>query len=224
MRLDVALVVARRAERVLENPVGASKRCRPLAIGSDLHDQVPLDVRMRDGWPRSTEIDVVFGIRMENGGAVGERVLDVQDRRKLLVLHLHELRGFLRRLACVRGDSRHAVADEPNPVARQHRPVLNATSETRPRRQVGASEHRADAGHSPGPGGVDRLDQRVRIRTTHIDRVQHAGLLHVGGIAGMARHLQMTFGAILGIAKRLQRQPLAHDSAAAAARTLSTIW
>src|SRR5207302_4364699 len=61
VRLDVALVVARRAERVLENPVSASKRCRPLAIGSDLHDQVPLDVRMRDGWPRSTELDVVLG-------------------------------------------------------------------------------------------------------------------------------------------------------------------
>ena len=72
MGLDVALVVPRRAERVLEHPVRGVERRRPLAISSDLHHDLALDVGVGDRWPGSTQVDVFVGRRVQDGGVVGQ--------------------------------------------------------------------------------------------------------------------------------------------------------
>ncbi|HLZ29372.1 MAG TPA: hypothetical protein VKV73_18810 [Chloroflexota bacterium] len=123
--------MARRPECVLENPVGGGKCRGTPAIGADGHHVLALDVRVRNRGPRPAEIRIVRRVLVEDRAAVGERVLDGKRHRQLVVRDLDQLDGGLGGLACLGGDGRHPVADEPHLVTGEHRPVLEASAEAR---------------------------------------------------------------------------------------------
>ena len=55
--------------------------------------------------------------------------------------------------------------------------------------EVGAGDHRLDAGQLLGRRGVDRLDVRVRVRAAQNFADQHAGQEQVGAEFGAPGHL-----------------------------------
>ena len=63
----------------------------------------------------------------------------------------------------------------------------------------------------------------MRVRTPHIDGVQHARLADVGGVASAASHLEVTLDPIFGLGQGLLDGDVQRH-ASAAARMLSTIW
>ncbi len=135
--LDVALVLTRRAERVLEDAVRPGKGCCPFPIASDRYDDLPLNVRMRHGRAGATEIGVLLGVLVQDRRGVCQRILGAGHHGQLFVVDLDELGGGFGRLARLGGDRGNTVADEQHFRAGQDRPVLNASAKAGVVRQVG---------------------------------------------------------------------------------------
>ena len=174
-----------------------------------VRDQPLLAVALLDGDRRRVE-DGVGAVARELPGvavvraellvddrrAVLERFLGVDDRGKLLVVHLDELGGVLRlraRLGDDDGDSVALVArlvrgerpvhgllrvlgDEPD-ARERGRPVVG---------EVGAREGVDDALGLAGRRDVDALDRGVRERAADDRRPHHAGQRQVVDVAGLA--------------------------------------
>jgi hypothetical protein len=81
VRLDVGLVLAGSPERMLEDPVRGGEGRRPLGVGPDDDDDLPLHVGMGNRWPGSPQVRVVVGVGVQHDGAICQRVLGGKDRR-----------------------------------------------------------------------------------------------------------------------------------------------
>lgn len=204
VRLDVALMLARSAEGVLEDPMRRLECRFSVRVGPDGHDKLALHVGMRHRRPFAAEVGVLMRLWVQYWRAFGKRVVGRGKRRQLFVVHLDELGGFLSCMAGFRGNRGHPIADEADPVASEHWPVLDAPTEASMLGQISASQDGVNARKRSGGLGVDRADTRVCIRAAHVNHVQHAWLAHVGGVARPASYLQLTFDAILGLRQRLE--------------------
>ena len=161
-RLQVALVHERRAARALHNASRGLQR--RLGVATDI-----LTVcRRRPALRRGRHAD---------------------DRRQRLVVHLDErctVRGGCRRLADHQGDR---LPREGDHLARQHH-LLPDRRRVGGHRQIGGGEH----GHH-ARGGARRLGMHgaqpgMCLGAQDRVGVQHAGELHVGGVAGCSDRLR----------------------------------
>ena len=157
-----------------------------------------LHVGMRPLRARAAEEHVGRGVGMEDRHARRERGVGVEDRGKLLVFHLNEPRGLLRDPGGVGGDRGNPIADEQHAVPTEDRPVLQSPPQPTGLR-VGAGQHGANARELPRGRDVDRAYARVRVRTRHVRRVQHAGHRDVGRVARRAGHFGAALDPVLGL-------------------------
>ena len=157
-RLHRLVRVAVLHETFAHDPVGAGERGVDVAVVAVVALQ---HVAVRSGPDRRP------------GGI--ERVLDGRDRRQLLVVDLHELRGVLGDVARLGDDERHRIADDPHAVdgerveqrVVQARERQQAHERVGERLHVGARVHRDDAGMAASRVDVDAADERVRERAAH---------------------------------------------------------
>ena len=124
----------------------------------------------------------------EQHGVAAERRVGVGHRRERVVVDRHQLGRVLPLGRGLGHDHGHRLADEAHPVAGQvvaghlgldhprHRPEVD----------VGPGDHGHHAGHGPGVGDVDALDQRVGGRGPDEGGVDGAGqalVVEVGHVA-----------------------------------------
>ena len=166
-QLDHRVLHRRRDEMVFHDNVGLR-----LTLGNvALRHLAPLD-------------DVRVGkVRLHRGRVVGERGLDVKDRRKVLVLDLHRLGSGAGGLLRLRGDDGHAVADGQR-LGRQHLFIRHQKRRGRVARAVevglrgllrqGAAEV---SGNLFRLAHIDAQNLGMGIRTAHERGVGHVGEL-----------------------------------------------
>ncbi len=120
VRLDVAGVLARRPELVLED-AGRPGEHRLDVVGAAAPDEPALDVRVGDGGPRPAEVGVAPGVGVEDGRRVAERGVEVEQGLELLDVDLDRGDRGLGRLGGVGGDGGEAVADEADAIPGEDR-------------------------------------------------------------------------------------------------------
>ena len=180
MGLEVALVLAQRAEGMLED-VGRPVEGRLNLLGARPEDRVRHAVRivghhLLRGGPGPHVARIVDQRR------AGPRRLDrVEDGRELVVLDLDQPERLLGRLAVLGRHRGHLLADEADLVAGQDGHVAHRAADA-VRRQVPARQHRVHARQRAGAAGVDRHDPRVRQRAPQDPGPQHARADDVGGV------------------------------------------
>ena len=174
---------------------------------------------------------------MDERRAVGDPLLDVEDRRERLVLDV-DLRGRLGgELGRLGRDGGDGVADETDAVGREDGLVLQVDAGVE--REVAAGGDGPHARHPRGPLGPDVEDPGVRVRRADDGDVEEPGELQVGGVLRRARHLLEAVdagdvgpddgGAHAGTSSRSAGLPASLPAsapariAAAASRTASTI-
>ena len=121
--------------------------------------------------------DIAFGLGVDQEGIGLLRILDAEQRRQRLVLHLDQRGSFGCRRLIERGNGGDFVADVVDDLVAEQR-LLDAHVELR---GIGMGDHRLDARQGQRSRGVDAQDPRARMRTAHDLRVQHAGQHHVVG-------------------------------------------
>ena len=152
---------------------------------------------------------VVAVILVDQRRAGLQRLLDVEDGGKLLVVDL-DLgdRGARRRLRL--GDhGEHRLALKAHLVDRQHRLVIGLDLDQPEdgvdvRRDVGMAENAHDARHLQRRGSIDVPDAGVMMRAAHHLQVQHAARVAVGVELGRAGDVAGDVGALLARPDRLQ--------------------
>ena len=166
-QLDHRVLHRRRDEVVFENDVGLFLAHSDVA----LRHLAPLDdVRVGKVW-------------LHRGRVVGERGLDVEDRRKVLVFDLHCLGSGAGALFRLRGDDGHSVADGQR-LGRQHLFIRHQKRRGRVARAVevglrgllrqGAAEV---SGNLFRLAHIDAQNLGVGIRAAHQRGVGHVGEL-----------------------------------------------
>ncbi len=192
MRLDIGLMHRLRRVAALDRDLGVLPAGGDVALreGDPLGD---IGRRGRLGVDARGEQIVVQERR-----ARLHRLLDVDDVRQHLVLHLDQVGGLLgdrrrgrsnrsNRVAIIEHlAARHAVGRE---VAEVHRSLADESFFRRDRWEIVARHHRLDAGQRQRLCGVDRQDAGVRVRAALYLAPQHAGHCHVGPEIGAADHL-----------------------------------
>ncbi len=166
---------------------------------------------------------------------IGERILELDDRGQRVVVDDHFVGGVARFVRAVRDDDCHRVADVAGLVDRDRAVVgvLDVVGD-RPRQrhrlgpvvdEVGAGEHRDDAGHRGRGLGVDRADAGVRVRAAHDLEVQRARDVEVGDVLRFAGEERRVFLAQHSAAHdRAHRATPAVVRASAAASTAFTMF
>ena len=170
----------RRRELVLEGPRGPRKG--GVNVAMRLED-VPLMIRVqhRAALAPPLEEPVARRVGVQDRRVGAEGLVHIEQRGQLLVLDRYQADGLVGDLARIRGDRRHAIADEQDAIPAEHRPVLEPPAEALAP-DVRAREHRAHAGEGPRPSGVDRDDARVRVGAPHEGSLQGAGYFEVSGV------------------------------------------
>ena len=120
--------------------------------------------------------------------AVGQRFLDLEYGRQLLVLDLDQVDCLLRDVLIVGGYGSNAFADEAHAVGREHRDVLDRAA-VELGLDIGGGEHGMHAGQRASRGYVDADDARVGVRRVQRLAVKCARQCVVGSVAGLAGDL-----------------------------------
>ena len=171
------------------------RRVRARVVQLQLGDQVGLRERavgavgVADFPVVDDVVGLVFLVVPDDRGALGDRLLRVDDDRQRLVVDVDRLARVLGDVGVVGDDAGHLLALEPDLVGGQHR--LRVVGQGRhpgqvPGRHHLAGQHQVHAGDVPGPAGVDRLDPGVRQRAAQDLHVQHAGQHDVVGVVALA--------------------------------------
>ena len=213
VRLDVALVDPRNAERVGELARGLGKAGIHVAVRIDdarhhvgnVREQLVV-ARMREIGNR--RVAVAARIRVDARGVVAHGVERVEHRGQLVVFHVDARQRLFGHVHRLRGDRHHLLAHEADHVAGQYRHVEKEAADA-PVGQVGPREHRVHARQGRGLCGVDGYDPRVRKRAAQAFAVQQSGQGDVRGIAGRAGDLGRPFHVARGLpdADELRHSP-----------------
>ena len=145
-----------------------------------------LDIALAD---RNVLGDVVRRVVVHDRRARLHRRERIEHRRQRLVDHLDLRQRALRGDDIFGRDRRHRLADIAHLAARHHRLVVHEHAEAVLARHVGAGDDALDALHRFGFAGIDRLDDRVRMRRAQHLQMQHVRHRHVAGIFQRAGHL-----------------------------------
>ncbi len=147
------------------------------------------------------DVGDVVGTLVPHRRAAGRRgVRRPGHGRQRLVLDPDQLGRVLGLRVGLRDHQRDGVADVSHPVRGEaamrrgeHRRAVGTLARERHRhraepvaREVGAREHREDAGRRRGRGRIDRPDPRVGVHRAHDDGVGLAGKVHVRVEAALA--------------------------------------
>jgi len=176
VRLEVALVLRRGVELVLDDDLGFAEASFDVALA-------PTGLRHGVGrvGKRHRQALVPSQAVVNDSGASLHGCPRVEDRRQLLVLDLDGHGCFLGRVGIVGGDGSDGLADEAHLAAGQHRHVLQRTAPQAVGDIVG-SEDRMDAGDLASLGGVHAHETGVRHGAPRQLAPQHAGHVHVGAV------------------------------------------
>ena len=96
---------------MLEDAVRVREQRRQV-LGALLVEAVTLHVGVRHRGPLADRVVVVGGVRVEDGRAIAQRLLAVEDCGQLVVLDGDQANSFLGSLVGLGGHRRDALADE----------------------------------------------------------------------------------------------------------------
>jgi hypothetical protein len=170
-RLQVAAVIARRRERVLEDARGLRE------AGLDVADRgvaVALNVGMRMLRPLGKHERILFGMLVQHERVRLQRFVGIEESRQFFVVdddRGDRGLGDLRRFGSHGG---HELTDEANAIDREHGPVAETAAEV-VIADVATGQDGVHAGHRARLGRVDRDDLRVRHRARQKVGPEHAG-------------------------------------------------
>ena len=156
--------------------------------------------------------EVVGAVRLDRRRAVGERLLDVEDGRKVLVVDPHGGGALQRRLLAGRDDRDDRLAAVQHAVLGQHRLVVRlhpdqAEDRVPVGRHVLVREHPQHARHLERGREVHRLEQRVvALGAVHLE-VEHSRRVDVLEELRSPGHVPERVRALHGLADHVEVVP-----------------
>ena len=153
--------------------------------------------------------DVVARVAMRGGGAGGERVPAVGDRRERLVLDVHQRCRVLRRVARIGDDDGDGFADVHRLVFRHHQWLRRLGKVPgamvgrddvggEDRGQVRPGEHRPHPGKLARGGGIDGHDTGMGMGAAHEGGLQQPGHAEVVDVAALPGEQRFVLEALDG--------------------------